>query len=243
MAKKKVTKPIYKRVLLKLSGELFGREDGKGIFFQSYKKIATDIIKIQKKNKIELAIVIGGGNIFRGREVYGEKINEAVADSMGMLATVMNGIALQDAIERCGASVRMLTATRMESVAEPFIRRRAIRHLEKGRIIIFAGGTGNPFFTTDSAAALRACEINCDVILKASNVDGVYDDDPNKNKKAKLFKKLTYREAIEKELKVMDNTAFALCWRKQKPIVVFNVRDINRISEILKGKEIGTLIS
>lgn len=234
----------YRRVVLKLGGELFGRADGWGISFPAYEKIARDIIKIKKRNKIELAVVVGAGNIFRGREAEGKNVDRAVADYMGMLGTVINGLALQEALERLGAATRMMTAGEMKTIAEPFIRRRAIRHLEKGRVVIFAGGTGSPFFTTDSAAALRACEINCDVILKATNVDGVYDRDPNKfGGKAKLLKKISYEEALKKKLKVMDNTAFALCWREKKPIVVFNVEELDKIDGILQGNGIGTLVS
>ncbi len=235
-------KPKYKRVLLKLGGELFGEKEGKGISFPEYEKIAQEIIKIQEHNGTQLSIVVGGGNIFRGRQAA-KRVDEAVADSMGMLATVINGLALQEALERFGVPTRMLTAIEMRAIAEPYIRRRAIRHMEKGRVLIFTGGTGSPFFTTDSAAALRACELNCDLILKATNVDGIYSDDPNINPKAKKYENLSYEEAIEKKLNVMDTTAFALCWKKRKPIIVFNVKDIHRIPEIIKGKKIGTLVS
>ncbi len=233
----------YKRVILKMGGELFGKKDGWGISFLAYEKIAKNIIKIKGKNNIQLSIVVGAGNIFRGREAEGSEVDEAVADSMGMLGTVINGLALQEALERLGTSTRMMTAVEMKTIAEPYIRRRAIRHLEKGRVLIFTGGVGSPFFTTDSAAALRACEINCDVILKATGVDGVYDSDPNKNPKAKRFSHITYKEAIEKNLQVMDATAFALCRKKKKPIIVFNVNDLDKIPEIIRGKSIGTLVS
>ena len=232
----------YKRVLLKLTGELFGEKGGHGINFKAFENIASQIIQIWKKTKIDLAVVIGGGNIFRGRE-RATKVEEAAADYMGMLATVINGMALQEALERLGAPTRMMTAFEIKSVAEPYIRRRAIRHLEKGRIVIFTAGTGSPFFTTDSGAALRAIEIRCDVILKASGVDGVYSDDPNKNRKAKLFKKLTYQEALEKHLNVMDATAFALCQKHKMPIIVFNVNKLKNLDQILQGKKIGTLVS
>ena len=237
------SKLIYKRVLLKLGGELFGKKNGWGISFPAYERIAKDIIRIKRKNRIELAIVVGAGNIFRGKETEGLKTDETVADRMGMLGTIINGLALQEALERFGIPTRMMTAVRMESIAEPFIQRRAIRHLEKGRILIFTGGIGSPFFTTDSAAALRACEINCDLILKATNVDGVYDSDPKKNPGAKRFEKLTYQEALEKRLKIMDSTAFALCHRNEKPIIVFNVNHINMVPEIVRGKQIGTLVT
>ena len=232
----------YKRVLLKLTGELFGEKGGHGINFKAFENIASQIIQIWEKTKIDLAVVIGGGNIFRGRE-RATKVEEAAADYMGMLATVINGMALQEALERLGAPTRMMTAFEIKSVAEPYIRRRAIRHLEKGRIVIFTAGTGSPFFTTDSGAALRAIEIRCDVILKASGVDGVYSDDPNKNRKAKLFKKLTYQEALEKHLNVMDATAFALCQKHKMPIIVFNVNKLKNLDQILQGKKIGTLVS
>lgn len=232
----------YKRVLLKLTGELFGESDGKGLNFRAFEEIATQIIKIWKKTGIDLAIVVGAGNIFRGRE-RASKVDAATADYMGMLGTVINGMALQEALERLGAPTRMMTAFEINSVAEPYIRRRAIRHLEKGRIVIFTAGTGSPFFTTDSGAALRAIEINCDVILKATGVDGVYSENPLKSSKAKLYKKLSYQEALLKNLRVMDATAFALCQKHKMPIVVFNIDKLDRLDSILQGKIIGTLIS
>lgn len=236
------SKLIHKRVLLKLSGELFGEKDGKGIGFDRFEEIASQIAKIWKKTGVELAIVVGGGNIFRGRE-RASGVDEAAADYMGMLATVINGMALQDALERSGAPTRMMTAFEIRTVAEPYIRRRAIRHIEKGRIVIFTAGTGNPFFTTDSGAALRAIETHCDIILKATNVDGVYTDDPKVNSKAKMYKKLTYQEAIEKNLKVMDATAFALCRKHKMPIIVFNVEKLNGLETLLHGKNFGTIVS
>lgn len=232
----------YKRVLLKLTGELFAEKDDKGINFAAYEKIASEIIKIWKKTGIDLSIVVGGGNIFRGRE-RAVNVDEATADYMGMLATVMNGMALQEALERLGAPTRMMTAFEIKSVAEPYIRRRAIRHLEKGRIVILTAGTGHPFFTTDSGAALRAIELRCDVVLKASPVEGIYSDDPTKNSKAKLYKKLGYQEALEKHLGVMDATAFALCQKHKMPIIVFNINDLDNLEKILRGQNIGTLVS
>lgn len=232
----------YKRVLLKLSGELFGDKNGKGIDFTSYERIAKELISAWKKTKIELAIVVGGGNIFRGRE-RNKKVDEVAADYMGMLATIINGMALQEALERLGAPTRMMTAFEIKAVAEPYIRRRAQRHLGKGRIVIFTAGVGSPFFTTDSGAALRAIEIGCDVILKATDVNGVYSDNPNKNPKAKLYKQLTYQEAIEKNLEVMDATAFALCKKQKMPIIVFNIKKLGSIGKILKGENFGTLVS
>ncbi|MDD2909469.1 MAG: UMP kinase, partial [Candidatus Pacebacteria bacterium] len=198
-----------KRILLKLTGELFGNND-RAISLLESKEIAKKIIKL-KKSGIDLAIVIGGGNIFRGREVGAEKFDRAVADNMGMLATIINGLSLQESLEGLGAETRMLTAIEMPKVAEPFYRRRALHHLEKNRIVIFSGGTGNPFFTTDTAAVLRACEINADYILKATNVDGIYDKDPSENKNAKMFKTISFKDVIQKNLKVMDSTAFTLC--------------------------------
>ncbi len=231
-----------KRVLLKLTGELFGEEGGKGINFTSYENIASQLIKILRRTKIELAIVVGGGNIFRGRE-RASKVDEVSADYMGMLATVINGMALQEAFERLGAPTRMMTAFEIKSVAEPYIRRRAIRHIEKGRIVIFTAGTGSPFFTTDSGAALRAIETDCNVILKATGVDGVYSEDPAKNPKAKLYKSLSYQEALEKGLKIMDATAFALCQKHKMPIIVFNIKDLSKLDKIIRGQKIGTLVS
>lgn len=232
----------YKRVLLKLSGELFGESNGKGIDFENFERIARELIKIWRKTEIELAIVVGGGNIFRGRE-RSTNVDEAAADYMGMLATVINGMALQDALERQKAPTRMMTAFEIKSVAEPYIRRRALRHIEKGRIVIFTAGTGNPFFTTDSGAALRAVEMHCDVILKATNVDGVYSEDPKANNKAVLYKNLTYQEAIEKNLNVMDATAFAICQKHKMPIIVFNVEKFKDLDKLLYGKTFGTLVS
>jgi uridylate kinase len=232
----------YKQVLLKLTGELFSEKDDKGINFAAYENIAAQIIKIWKKTKIDLSIVIGGGNIFRGRE-KAIKVDQATADYMGMLATVMNGMALQEAFERLGAPTRMMTAFDIKSVAEPYIRRRAIRHLEKGRIVILTAGTGHPFFTTDSGAALRAIELHCDVILKASSVDGIYSENPTKNNKAKLYENVCYQEALEKHLEVMDATAFALCQKHKMPIIVFNIKKLRELEKILRGEKIGTLVS
>ena len=228
-----------KRILLKLTGELFGNED-RAISLLKSKEIAEKIIKL-KKGGIDLAIVIGGGNIFRGREVGAEKFDRAVADNMGMLATIINGLSLQESIEGLGVETRMLTAIEMPKVAEPFYRRRALHHLNKNRIVIFSGGTGNPFFTTDTAAVLRACEINADYILKATDVDGIYDKDPDKHKDAKLYKTISFNETIEKNLKVMDSTAFTLCRDNNIPLIVFNVKHLDKIEDILKNK-IGTLV-
>lgn len=228
-----------KRILLKLTGELFGNND-RAISLLESKEIAKKIIKL-KKSGTDLAIVIGGGNIFRGREVGAEKFDRAVADNMGMLATIINGLSLQESLEGLGAETRMLTAIEMPKVAEPFYRRRALHHLEKNRIVIFSGGTGNPFFTTDTAAALRACEINADYILKATDVDGIYDKDPSENKDAKMFKTISFEDVIQKNLKVMDSTAFTLCRDNNIPLIVFNVKYLDKIDDILKNK-IGTLV-
>lgn len=238
----KTGKLKYKRVLLKLTGELFAENDNKGINFVAYEKIASQLIRIWKKTKIDLSIVIGGGNIFRGRE-RAINVDQATADYMGMLATVINGMALQEALERLGAPTRMMTAFEINSVAEPYIRRRAIRHLEKGRIVILTAGTGHPFFTTDSGAALRAVELHCDAILKASPVDGIYAKDPKKNKNAKLYKKICYQEALEKHMGVMDATAFAICQKHNMPIIVFNINKLPKLENILQGQNIGTLVN
>jgi len=226
----------YKRIVLKLSGEVFGSE---GVKTESYRKIAQTIAGIKKENDVELGIVVGGGNIFRGRK-RDVQFDRVQADNMGMLATIINGLGLEEALKDLGLEAVMMTAIKMDSVAEFFIARRAIEHLEKGRIVIFGGGTGNPFFSTDTAAALRACEINADAILKATNVDGVYDKDPDEHKDAKLYEKISYEEAMEKNLKVMDSTAFALCRDEKKPIIVFNVKNLEKV---LRGEESGTLVS
>ncbi|MFA5432121.1 MAG: UMP kinase [Candidatus Paceibacterota bacterium] len=233
----------YKRVLLKIGGEAFGKEDGKGVSLSSYIEMAKQIADIKKKNDIDLCIVIGGGNIFRGREVGEEHFDRVTADYMGMLATVINGLGLGEALELAGVSTRLMSAVPMEKVCESFSEKRAIHHLDKGRIVIFAGGTGNPFFTTDTSAALRAFEVNCDLILKATNVDGVYDKDPKNHSDAKLYERLSFQEALEKNLNVMDLTAFALCSDNQKPIIVFNIKNIKNISKALKGEKFGTLVN
>ena len=226
---------MKKRIILKFSGEIFGDEKGEGVNISSYRKIAKSILKIQKENNIELGIIVGGGNIFRGRE-KDKEFNRVEADNMGMIATIINGLGLQEALGNKG---KLITAIKMDSVVEQYNRKKAIEYLEKGNIVIFAGGTGNPFFTTDSAAALRASELNCDLILKATNVNGIYDKDPDQYKNAKMYKKISYIEAIEKKLKVMDSTAFAMCWENRIPIIVFNVKDLDKI---LKKKDIGTMV-
>lgn len=232
----------YKRVLLKIGGEAFGKEDGKGASLFSYIEMAKQIAEIKKKNEIDLCVVIGGGNIFRGREVGEENFSKVTADYMGMLSTVINGLGLEEALESLGVSSRLLSAIQMDKVCEFFSEKRALHHLSKDRIVIFAGGTGNPFFTTDTSAALRACEVNCDLILKATNVDGVYDDDPRKNPNAKLYETVSFQEVLEKNLNVMDSTAFALCSDNQKPIIVFNIKNLKDVSKALKGEKFGTLV-
>jgi len=233
----------YKRVLLKLSGELFGGKKKEGIDFEAIEKVAKCLIDLKKKYPVDLAVVIGAGNIFRGRMVEERDFDRAQADYMGMLGTIINALALQGEMERHGVDTRVLSEINVVSVCEPFIRRRALRHLEKGRIVILAGGTGSPFFTTDSSAALKATELQCDVVLKGSNVDGVYDCDPKKNGNATKFESLTYQYALEKGLMVMDATAFALCQHEKIPIIVFDANNLNNIEKIIVGEKIGTLIT
>lgn len=233
----------YKRILLKLSGEMFGGNKKEGIDFKSVEKIATTLINLKKNYPIDLAIVIGAGNIFRGRMIDNRNFDRAQADYMGMLATIINCLALQGEIERLGGQTRLLSEITVTTVCEPFIRRRALRHLDKGRIVILGGGTGNPFFTTDSAAALKATELQCDVVLKGSNVDGVYDSDPKKNNGAKKFERLTYQYALEKGLMVMDATAFALCQHEKIPIIVFDANKLENLEKIITGEKVGTLIT
>jgi uridylate kinase len=231
----------FKRIVLKLSGEsLAGGEHGYGLSAAVLKRIAGEIAEVHKAG-IDVAIVIGGGNIFRGAS--GGTIDRVAADYMGMLATVINSVAMQDAIEKGGVPVRVQTAIEMAKVAEPYIRRRAMRHLEKGRVLIFAGGTGNPYFSTDTAAALRATEIGAEVVLKATRVDGVYDRDPEKDKRAKRYDRLSYDEAINRRLKVMDSTAFTMCAEHHIPIVVFNLNVPGNIVRAAKGEPIGTLVT
>ena len=230
-----------KRYLLKLSGEaLIGKYDY-GIDPAVVSQISKDIVEVNK-TKNQLALVVGGGNIFRGAGLAEAGIDRVTGDNIGMLATVINSLALQDAIEKLDVQCRVMSAVRINQISEDYIRRRAIRHLEKGRIVIFAAGTGNPFFTTDTAASLRAIEINADMVLKATKVNGVYDQDPIKNKDAKLFKKLSYNEVIKKELKVMDTTAVVLCKENNIPLRIFNMLEKNSLIKIIDGKNIGTVI-
>ena len=228
--------------MLKISGEVFGDKRGQGIDVEALLKIAKEIVKVSKAG-IEVAIVCGGGNIWRYRDTKEAGIERTTSDYMGMMATIMNGVALQNAIEKSGTHCRVATSLDLPQIAEPYIRRRAIRHLEKKRVVICAGGTGNPYFTTDTAAALRAVELNCDILLKATKVEGVYSADPMKVKNAKKYDKISFQEVIEKNLQIMDQTAFSLCRESNMKILVFNMHRENAILEAAKGKKIGTLVS
>ncbi len=234
-------KPHYHRVLIKLSGEALASLDHSGTDPANVQVIALQIKEIQELG-VQIAVVVGGGNIIRGVTVGEAGFDRATGDYMGMLSTVINALALQNAIEKIGTDTRVLSAIHMAEIAEPFIRRRAIRHLEKGRVVILAGGTGNPYFSTDTAAALRAMEIRAEVILKATKVDGVYDSDPSKNKQAKLFKKLSHLKVLEKGLRVMDTTAVSLCMDNGLPIIVFNFRRPGSIKDVVLGKKVGSMI-
>lgn len=232
----------YKRVILKLSGEALAGEQGYGIDPKTVEQIAKQIVEVNKLG-VQVAIVCGGGNIWRGLSGSANGMDRVSADYMGMLATVMNALALQDAMEKNGVCTRVQTAINMQQVAEPYIRRRAIRHLEKGRVVIFGAGTGNPYFSTDTTSALRAAEIEADAILMAKNgVDGVYDSDPKINPNAKMFKRLSYLDVINKDLKVMDATATTLCMNNHIPIVVFNIDVPGNIIAVANGKDLGTLV-
>jgi uridylate kinase len=233
----------YRRILLKLSGEAFqNRREGGSLDFDIFTGMARQLKKVRALG-VEVAIVVGGGNIFRGLPGEGCGIDRTSGDYMGMLATVINSLALQSALEREGLYTRVMSAINMPAVAEPFIRRRAVRHLEKGRIVIFGAGTGNPFFTTDTAAALRASEIEADALLKATKVDGIYTDDPKRNPSAKRYRSLTYREALDKRLKIMDAAAFSLCSENRIPIVVFDFFRKDEILRVLTGGSAGTLVT
>ncbi len=231
----------YKRVLLKLSGEsLMGKKEF-GIDQHLLAQYAGEI-KSVVDSKVEVAVVIGGGNIFRGVQQDDSAIDRAQGDYMGMLATVINSMALQSALERAGVYTRLQSAIKMEQICEPYIRRRAVRHLEKGRVVIFGAGTGNPYFTTDTAASLRAIEIEADVILKGTRVDGIYDSDPEKNKNAVKYETVTFDEVYKKGLKVMDMTAFTLCNENKLPIIVFDMNKPGNLLNVIKGKQVGTLV-
>lgn len=234
-------KPAYKRILLKLSGEALAGERGFGVDLKVLQELAGDIREIHSLG-VQVAIVIGGGNIFRGMSASESGMDRANADYMGMLATAMNALALQDALEKENVMTRVLSAIEMQEISEPYIRRRAVRHLEKERVIIFAAGTGNPFFTTDTAASLRACEIGAEVLLKATKVDGIYDSDPVKNPGAKMFKELTYLDVLSKNLKVMDSTAISLCMDQAMPVIVFNMNKRGNMRRVVLGEEAGTKI-
>jgi uridylate kinase len=232
----------YQRILLKLSGEALAAGQGSGIDAQLVSRVAREVAQIHALG-IQVGIVVGGGNIIRGGVASGQGIDRVAGDHMGMLATVINCLALQDALEKAGLQTRVTTAIRMDSIAEPFIRRRAIRHLEKGRVVLFAAGTGNPYFTTDSAAALRAIEIHADVLLKATKVDGIYDADPNKVANAKRYDAVSYREVLDRELKVMDTAAFALCRENSMPILVFDLFAEGNLMKAVRGEKIGTIVN
>jgi uridylate kinase len=231
----------YKRVLLKLSGEALAGESGFGIDTDILDGIANQIRELQQA-KIELAIVVGGGNIFRGVKGATKGMDRASADYMGMLATVLNCLALQDSLERKGVFTRVQSAIEMRALAEPYIRRKAIRHLEKGRVVIFAAGVGSPYFTTDTTAALRANEMNCQVLLKATSVDGIYSADPKINKEATRFDEISYMDVLQKGLKVMDSTAITLCMDNKLPIIVFNLRKPGAMAQVISGAQVGTIV-
>ncbi len=235
-------KKKYKRIVLKLSGEALLGEADFGIDPNVLARLAREILEVQRSG-IEIGIVIGGGNIFRGEGLAGAGMDRVTGDQMGMLATVMNALAMQDALEKIGAHVRVMSAIKINQVCEDFIRRRAVRHLEKGRITVFAAGTGNPFFTTDSAAALRAIEIGADLLLKATKVDGVYSADPKKDRSAKRFEHLTYDQVIERKLAVMDTAAIALCRDHKIPLRIYDIAREGDLMRIIKGQQIGTLVS
>jgi uridylate kinase len=232
----------YRRILLKLSGEALGDLSGFGINPEAIHGVARQVREV-KDMGVEVVIVVGGGNIFRGLAGSEKGIERATGDYMGMLGTVINALALQDALEKQEVPTRVQSAIAMSQVAEPFIRRRAVRHLEKGRVVIFGGGTGNPYFSTDTTAALRAAEIGADVILKATKVDGVYDSDPKKNPNAKRFEKISYIEALQKQLKVMDSTAFSLCMDNKMPIIVFDMFEHDNLARVVRGEKVGTEVT
>ena len=233
--------PSYSRILLKISGELFSGGSGLVIDSERNDAIAEEICQALK-TEVEMAIVIGGGNIFRARANQEKKADRVIADQIGMLSTIINGLALQNSLEKKRIDTRLMSAIMINQVAEPYIRRRAIRHLEKERVVIFAGGTGNPYFTTDTAAALRAVEIKAEVLLKATKVDGIYSSDPMKDKRAIRFDTISYMEVLEKRLKVMDETAISLCMVNKLPIIIFSLQEKGNIRRILLGEKIGSLI-
>ncbi|MCB9372048.1 MAG: UMP kinase [Microthrixaceae bacterium] len=239
------SRPRWKRVVLKLSGEAFAGDVGYGVDGAIVRQVAEEIVEVRRELEVDVAIVVGGGNIWRGMTGAGAGMDRAQADYMGMLATVINALALQDTLEQLGQPTRVQTAVHMSQIAEPYIRRRAIRHLEKGRVVIFAGGTGNPFFTTDTTAALRAAEIDAEAILRGthSGVDGIYTDDPKVNPDAELLAEVTYIDVLNRGLRAMDSTAITLCMDNAIPIVVFDLLATGNVRSILEGRSIGTLVS
>jgi uridylate kinase len=239
---KEAKRPKYGRILLKLSGEALGGPSGLNICPQAVRDMAQQIREVRDMG-VQVVLVVGGGNIFRGLSGSKRGIERATGDYMGMLATVINALALQDALEKIGVPTRVQTAISMAQVAEPFIRRRAVRHLEKGRVVIFAGGTGNPYFSTDTTAALRANEIGAEIVLKATKVDGIYDSDPKQNPKAKRFSQIRYAEALQQQLKVMDSTAFSLCMDNKMPIIVFDLFRPHNLKRVVLGEKVGTLVT
>lgn len=235
--------PNYKRIVLKISGEILGsRAEGEPIHAESLERVCTEVKAVADLGT-EIGLVVGGGNIFRGLRGSKKGIDRTTGDSMGMLATVINGLALMDCLEKMGAVVRVQTAIPMEKLAEPFIQRRAVRHLERGRVVIFVAGTGNPYFSTDTTAALRASEIGAEIILKATKVDGIYDKDPHEHEDAVRFDHLSYMDCLEKRLSVMDSTAFSLCMDNRMPILVFDLQQENSIQRAVKGEGTGTLVN
>jgi len=237
-----MTELKYKRILLKLSGEALGGEGGLGINVSEAEVIASRVKEVYDMG-VEVALVIGAGNLWRGKQGLERGMDRATADYMGMLGTVMNALIVMDALERAGVYTRVMSAIEMRAIAEPYIRRRAIRHLEKGRVIIFSAGTGNPYFSTDTAAALRATEIGADVVIKATKVDGVYDSDPKKNPEAVKFEHMTHIDFLSRRLTVMDSTAVTLCMENNLPILVLNFWDVKALTGALRGEEVGTLVS
>jgi uridylate kinase len=233
--------PGFRRILLKFSGEILARDDGGGIDFAKLAAYSKQIAEV-KAMGTEIGLVIGGGNLIRGAQISENGIDRVTADYMGMLATVINALAFQSALERIGVDTRVQTAIKMEQLAEPYIKRRAIRHLEKGRVVIFAGGTGNPYFTTDTAAALRAIEIEADVVMKGTKVDGVYDGDPMRDPNAKRFDTLTYIDVLNRRLGVMDATAISLCMENKLPVVVFKLTGDNNLIRAVRGEPVGTVV-
>jgi uridylate kinase len=234
--------PVFRRILLKLSGEALMGKQGFGIDPAMAARIAGEVDEVRKLG-VQIGIVVGGGNFIRGVAASESGIDRVVADQMGMLATVINGLALQDALEKLGCHTRVTTAIEIREIAEPFIRRRSVRHLEKGRVVIFAAGTGSPYFSTDTAAALRAIEIKADVILKATKVDGVYDADPQKVSEAKMFSRINYLDVLSRRLKVMDTTAISMCMDNSVPIIIFNLNVPGNLKRVMLGEKIGSLVS